>query len=162
MPERIPSASPEGTPHHVEQHWPIPVTSCFNDFYIHVIDNACWMKNAWPVKAQAIGGRHFRTSPDGQPYVDQNFDTYGVEYTFADGARLMLDGRCMPGCHNDHSSPSTKRSSPTRSTPPASTSSPPIPPPPSRPTPMADTPSRNPVSLRIGSTIDPRVANEPG
>ncbi len=36
--------------------------------------------------------------------MDQNFDTYGVEYTFADGAKLMLDGRCMPGCHNDHSS----------------------------------------------------------
>ncbi len=77
---------------------------CFNDFYIHVIDNACWMKDAWPVKAQAIGGRHYRTGPDGQPYVDQNFDTYGVEYTFADGAKLMLDGRCIPGCHNDHSS----------------------------------------------------------
>jgi len=27
-----------------------------------------------------------------------------VEYTFADGAKLMLDGRCIPGCHNDHSS----------------------------------------------------------
>lgn len=77
---------------------------CFNDFYIHVIDNACWMKNAWPVKARAIGGRHYRNGPDGQPYVDQNFDTYGVEYTFADGAKLMLDGRCMPGCDNDHSS----------------------------------------------------------
>ena len=77
---------------------------CFNDFYIHVMDNACWMKNAWPVKAQAIGGRHYRNGPDGEPYIDQNFDTYGVEYTFADGAKLMLDGRCMPGCHNNHSS----------------------------------------------------------
>ena len=77
---------------------------CFNDFYIHVIDNACWMKNAWPVKAQAIGGRHYRNGPDGRPYVDQDFDTYGVEYTFVDGAKLMLDGRCMPGCHNNHSS----------------------------------------------------------
>ena len=26
---------------------------CFNDFYIHVVDHCCWMKNAWPVKAQA-------------------------------------------------------------------------------------------------------------
>ncbi len=77
---------------------------CFNDFYIHVLDNACWMKDAWPVEAQAIGGRHFRNDADGEPYVDQNFDTYGVEYTFADGARLMLDGRCMPGCYRNHSS----------------------------------------------------------
>ena len=30
---------------------------CFNDFYIHVIDNSCWMKDAWPVKAQGLGGR---------------------------------------------------------------------------------------------------------
>ena len=35
------------------------------------------MKNAWPVKAQALGGRHYRGD-----YVDQNFDTYSVEYTF--------------------------------------------------------------------------------
>lgn len=77
---------------------------CFNDFYIHVIDNACWMKDAWPVKARAIGGRHYRNDPEGELYVDQNFDTYSVEYTFADGAKLMLEGRCMPGCENDHSS----------------------------------------------------------
>ena len=26
---------------------------CFSDFYIHNIDECCWMKDAWPVKAQA-------------------------------------------------------------------------------------------------------------
>ena len=56
------------------------------------------MKNAWPVKAQALGGRHYRYSPEGKLYVDQNFDTYSVEYTFADGAKLFMDGRCMAGC----------------------------------------------------------------
>jgi len=25
----------------------------YSDFYIHVIDHLCWMKNAWPIKAQA-------------------------------------------------------------------------------------------------------------
>ncbi len=35
------------------------------------------------VKAQASGGRHYR-----EDYVDQNFDAYSVEYTFADGAKL--------------------------------------------------------------------------
>jgi hypothetical protein len=56
------------------------------------------MKNAWPIKAQALGGRHYRQSPEGITYVDQNFDTYSVEYTFADGSRFIMDGRCIVGC----------------------------------------------------------------
>ena len=71
----------------------------FNDFYVHQIDETCWMKNAWPVKAQALGGRHYRGD-----YVDQNFDIYAVEYTFEDGAKLFLDGRTITGCRNDMSS----------------------------------------------------------
>jgi predicted dehydrogenase len=77
---------------------------CFNDFYIHVIDHCCWMKDAWPVKAQAVGGRHYRTSPNGNPAIDQNFDSYSVEYIFDDGARLILDGRCIAGCESIYSS----------------------------------------------------------
>ncbi|MEO6181716.1 MAG: Gfo/Idh/MocA family oxidoreductase [Verrucomicrobiota bacterium] len=77
---------------------------CFSDFYIHHIDHLCWMKNAWPVKAQALGGRHYRTSPDGNLYVDQNFDSYSVEYTFADGGRLIMDGRCVARCNDIYSS----------------------------------------------------------
>ena len=62
----------------------------FSDFYIHQIDEICWMKNAWPVKAQALGGRHFRGD-----YVDQNFDVYSVEYTFDDGSKFsLMAGRC--------------------------------------------------------------------
>jgi predicted dehydrogenase len=72
---------------------------CFSDFYIHNIDECCWMKDAWPVKAQASGGRHYRGNN-----VDQNFDVYSVEYTFDDGAKLFLEGRCMTGCLTDHSS----------------------------------------------------------
>jgi predicted dehydrogenase len=70
---------------------------CFSDFYIHHIDHLSWMKNAWPVKAQALGGRHYRQAPDGTQYVDQNFDTYSVEYTFEDGAKMIFDGRCVNG-----------------------------------------------------------------
>jgi len=77
---------------------------CFNDFYIHHVDHLCWMKNAWPVKAQALGGRHYKTAPDGSPYVDQNFDSYSVEYTFADGAKMYMDGRCINGCNDIYSS----------------------------------------------------------
>jgi len=77
---------------------------CFNDFYIHIVDHLCWMKNAWPVKAQALGGKHYKTDPEGRPYVDQNLDTYSVEYTFADGAKMLMDGRCMNGCNDIYAS----------------------------------------------------------
>ena len=71
---------------------------CYSDFLVHIIDHLGWMKNAWPVKAQGVGGRHYDKSPDGRPYVDQNFDSYSVEYTFADGTKFYMDGRCMNGC----------------------------------------------------------------
>ena len=77
---------------------------CFSDFYIHVIDHLCWMKGAWPVKAQALGGRHYKHNPEGVPYVDQNFDAYSAEYVFADGARMIMDGRCMNGCNDIYTS----------------------------------------------------------
>jgi len=76
----------------------------FSDFYIHIIDHLSWMKNSWPVKAQGLGGRHYKTSPDGVAYVDQNFDTYSVEYTFTDGTKIYFNGRCITGCHNNFSS----------------------------------------------------------
>lgn len=70
-----------------------------SDFLIHNIDESCWMKNAWPVKAIACGGRHYRGES-----VDQNFDTYSIEYTFADGAKLFVDGRTVPGCKREFAS----------------------------------------------------------
>jgi predicted dehydrogenase len=66
---------------------------CFSDFNIHSIDECCWMKDAWPVEAQATGGRHYRGDT-----IDQNFDNYSVEYTFADGTKLFMIGRCINGC----------------------------------------------------------------
>jgi predicted dehydrogenase len=77
---------------------------CYSDFYIHHIDHLCWMKNAWPVKAQALGGRHYKSDSNGNPYVDQNFDAYSVEYTFGDGSKMIMDGRCMNGCNDIYSS----------------------------------------------------------
>ncbi len=71
----------------------------FSDFYIHNIDECCWMKDAWPVKAKASGGRHYRGNN-----IDQNFDSYSVEYTFADGAKLLLEGRTMAGCAGEFAS----------------------------------------------------------
>ncbi len=77
---------------------------CYSDFYIHIIDHLGWMKNAWPIKAQALGGRHYKENPDGIAYVDQNFDTYAVEYTYADGTKFDFDGRCITGCQQIYSS----------------------------------------------------------
>ena len=57
------------------------------------------MKNEWPVRAIGMGGRHYRGES-----VDQNFDTYSMEYTFADGTKLMVDGRTMPGCKREFAS----------------------------------------------------------
>lgn len=76
----------------------------FSDFYIHIIDHLCWMKGAWPVKAQSLGGRHYRNGPDGELRIDQNFDSYAAEYTFADGAKMLMDGRTIVGCNDLYSS----------------------------------------------------------
>ena len=53
----------------------------FQDVVAHNVDECCWMKDAWPVRAQGAGSRCYRGDA-----VDQNFDHYDVEYTFADGA----------------------------------------------------------------------------
>lgn len=71
----------------------------YSDFYIHQVDECCWMKGEWPVRAQANGGRHYRGDA-----VDQNFDNYSVEYTFADGAKFFFYGRTISGCKDDFSS----------------------------------------------------------
>lgn len=71
----------------------------YSDYYIHQIDECCWMKGAWPVQAHATGGRHYRGNA-----VDQNFDTYAIEYTYPDGTKLFYYGRNMAGCHGAFSS----------------------------------------------------------
>jgi predicted dehydrogenase len=71
----------------------------YSDFLIHNIDESCWMKNAWPVKAEASGGRHYRGDN-----VDQNFDSYAVEYTFDDGTKFFLEGRNVAGCNDKFAS----------------------------------------------------------
>lgn len=76
---------------------------CYNDFYIHHIDQMGWMKNAWPVKAQGLGGKHYSHTGEGVPYVDQNFDSYAVEYTWEDGSKLYYEGRCMNGAKGIYS-----------------------------------------------------------
>lgn len=71
----------------------------YSDYYIHQIDECSWMKGAWPVEAQASGGRHYRGDS-----VDQNFDNYSIEYTYPDGTKLFYFGRAMSGCKSAFSS----------------------------------------------------------
>ncbi len=72
---------------------------CYSDFLIHNIDECCWMKGDWPIQAEGSGGRHYRDE-----FIDQNFDSYSVEYTFKDGSKLFLEGRTMPGCRTKFAS----------------------------------------------------------
>ena len=62
------------------------------DWLIHNIDVSCWIKNDWPVSVQGMGGRQVHEDPD------QLFDHYMAEYTFADGARMVVQGRLIENC----------------------------------------------------------------
>ena len=68
----------------------------FIDWHCHNIDVACWAKGAWPVSAQGMGGRCFEQA-------GSQFDHYTVEYTFADGTKLLAFSRHMNGCWNTYS-----------------------------------------------------------
>jgi predicted dehydrogenase len=68
----------------------------FIDWHCHNVDVACWAKDSWPVKAQAMGGRCY-------PEAGSQFDHYTVEYTFADGAKLFAFSRHMTGCWQTYS-----------------------------------------------------------
>lgn len=75
-----------------------------SDFLIHNIDECCWMKDAWPIEVRGAGGRHYKTDKSGNPYIDQNFDTYSMEYIFEDGSRMRVEGRTMERCQQEFAS----------------------------------------------------------
>ena len=56
------------------------------DWLIHNIDVCCWVKNAWPVSVQGMGGRQVRKD------ADQLFDHYAAEYTFRRRHALRCPG----------------------------------------------------------------------
>ena len=68
----------------------------FIDWHCHNIDVACWAKGAWPVSVQGMGGRCYEQA-------GSQFDHYTVEYTFADGTKLLAFSRHMNGCWNTYS-----------------------------------------------------------
>ena len=71
----------------------------YSDFNIHNIDECCWMKGMWPVKAMGLGGRHYRGDE-----IDQNLDSYSIEYTFPDDTKLYFQGRSMNKCYQEFAS----------------------------------------------------------
>ncbi len=64
------------------------------DWLIHNLDVACMVKGEWPASAQGQGARRVRKE------ADQLFDQYMAEYSFADGTRLVAQGRHMNQCHD--------------------------------------------------------------
>ncbi len=78
-----------------------------HDYTSHNIDECCWMKGSWPVRAMGLAGPYNRSDD-----VDQNLDHYSVEYTFADRTNLFMNARNISGCHGEFASYAhgTKRS----------------------------------------------------
>lgn len=68
----------------------------FIEMMIHQVDECCWIKDAWPVSAHGLGGREPNSAD-----CSQNLHTYSIEYTFADGAKALVNSRAIPQCYND-------------------------------------------------------------
>lgn len=68
----------------------------FADRTVHLVDEVCWLKDAWPVAAHGIGGRRVNNVD-----VGQDLDSYAIEYTFADGTKAMVAARYIPSCYPD-------------------------------------------------------------
>lgn len=64
------------------------------ELLIHQIDECCWVKDAWPVSVEGLCGR-----VPGSTERGQNLDVYSLEYTFADGAKAVVDNRNLSNCH---------------------------------------------------------------
>jgi len=68
----------------------------FIEMMIHQVDECCWIKDAWPVSAEGLGGREPNSTD-----CSQNLHTYAIEYTFPDGTKALVNSRSMQNCHND-------------------------------------------------------------
>jgi len=64
--------------------------------HVHLLDRANWIQGDHPIEANGQGGREVRKGPDHGEIFDHHF----VEYTYADGTKLMSQCRHIPGCAN--------------------------------------------------------------
>lgn len=62
--------------------------------HIHNLDVGNWLKGAYPVRAQGMGGREVRRGPD----TGEIFDHHAVEFEYADGSRMFSYCRHIPNC----------------------------------------------------------------
>lgn len=66
--------------------------------HIHNLDVGCWVKGAFPVAANGMGGYQMREG--GDRTRSQIFDHTACEYTFADGTKMYSQGRHLAGAWN--------------------------------------------------------------
>lgn len=66
--------------------------------HIHNIDVGCWVKGAYPVECNGMGGREMREGGDATK--SQIFDHTFCEYTFPDGTKMYSQGRHLRGGWN--------------------------------------------------------------
>lgn len=64
--------------------------------HIHNLDVGNWVKQAYPVRANGMGGRQVRNGKDHGEIFDHHF----VEYEYADGSRMFSQCRHIKGCMN--------------------------------------------------------------
>ncbi len=62
----------------------------------HTLDVGNWLKDAYPVKANGMGGCQVRNEKD----TGETFDHHYVEFEYADGSRMYSQCRHIPGCFN--------------------------------------------------------------
>ncbi|MBT8486494.1 MAG: Gfo/Idh/MocA family oxidoreductase, partial [Phycisphaerae bacterium] len=67
--------------------------------HIHNLDVACWVKGAYPVECNGMGGGEQRMG--GDRTKSQIFDHTFCEYTFADGTKMYSQGRHLAGAWNN-------------------------------------------------------------
>ncbi len=66
--------------------------------HVHFLDVCAWvMKNEYPTKAMAMGGRTILTGTE----YGNIYDHFGVVYEYPNGTRLVSNCRQQPGCKND-------------------------------------------------------------
>ncbi len=68
----------------------------FVDALLHFIDICCWVKDTHPVSAQGQGGRLTWC----QAQQGDTYDHHAVEFTFADGTKMIAQTRQVNGCWN--------------------------------------------------------------
>jgi predicted dehydrogenase len=66
------------------------------DMGLHNIDVINWIKNAYPINAMGVAGAEVRKGKE----AGCIYDHFAIEYEYADGSRMFVQNRQIPGCFN--------------------------------------------------------------